>query len=99
MTEVPSGHKGKGLVSKSFLTDASAFIGDFNDGGELQGLRKEVKGGYDVQLPTVTKWLVCWYGDGQAISWWEELKPDSKITRCTLQVRGRDEVTAKLICK
>ncbi|UGQ47210.1 STY0301 family protein [Massilia endophytica] len=104
LTMIPSTHKGKGLVSARYLSGASMFIGEFNDGGELQGLRKDVKGGYDIEVPADTRWLVCFYGDSQAISWWEELKLEPKSTSCTVQVRSAQPqrpgaVEAKLICK
>lgn len=101
LTEVPYRHKGKGIVARRPLSDASAFAGEFNGASELQGVRKDVKGGYDVQLPGVTKWFVCYYGEGRDISWWEQID-DSKITRCTLRVRNKNSegmMDATMTCK
>src|SRR3569832_1796253 len=72
VNEVPYQHNGKGVVKKKELSKASGFGGEFNEVNELQGIRKEVKDGYDVHLPLITKWLVCSYGDN--VQWWEELK-------------------------
>jgi hypothetical protein len=44
-----------------------------------------VKNGYNVELPLVTKWLVCSYGGG--VEWWEQLKPAERAKSCLLQVR------------
>ncbi len=77
------------------LTGAGAF---FDKQTEIQGARRDVKGGYDVELPLNTAWLVCEYGAAQK---WEEVKPDPKIDRCTLRVReSKKEVkNVKLTCK
>jgi hypothetical protein len=102
LAEVPYQHKGKGVVAKQRLAGAGAFWGDFNDTAEIHGgPEKRVKGGTDTEMPANTRWLVCWYGPGRSISWWEELKADGKASRCTLQVRdgGRDPMDIKMVCK
>jgi hypothetical protein len=77
------------------LTGAGAY---FDRQTEIQGARREVKGGYDVELPLNTAWLLCEYGALQA---WKEVKPEPKINTCKLRVRERrKEVTdVKLTCK
>ncbi|WP_136419537.1 STY0301 family protein [Herbaspirillum sp. ST 5-3] len=99
LTETPYNHSGKGIVRRAELKDASAFIGEINGGGELQGARKDVKGGYDVELPLNARWFVCEYGND--VQWWEELKLNPKITSCTMQVRQSKKLPmdAKLVCK
>lgn len=101
LSEVPYQHKGKGIVKKRELTGASGFDGELNGAAELQGIRKNVKGGYDVELPGATKWLVCWYGERGDISWWEQLD-SSKTTRCVLRVRSKNSegmMDATMTCK
>lgn len=98
ISETPYRHAGKGILKRRPLSDASAFDGEFNGATELQGVRTDVKGGYDVQLPLVTKWLVCSYGDG--VEWWEQLKPAERAKTCRLQVRthkGRP-MDARFVC-
>jgi hypothetical protein len=99
IAEVPYEHKGKGVVKRRQLSDVGVFYGEFNGATELQGLRKDVKGGYDVEMPLVTKWLVCSYGGG--VEWWEEAKPADQVKSCILQVRKAkgNSLDAKLICK
>jgi hypothetical protein len=99
INETPYQHNGKGLVKKSALKDASAFIGEINGGGEIQGGIKEVKNGYDVELPLDIKWFVCIYENN--VQWWEELKLNPKITSCTMYVRKNKKYSAdaKLVCK
>lgn len=77
------------------LTGAGAY---FDKQTEIQGARREVKGGYDIDLPLNTAWLVCEYGALQA---WKEVKPKPKINSCRLRVRERrKELTdVKLTCK
>jgi hypothetical protein len=77
------------------LTGAGAY---FDKQTEIQGARKEVKGGFDIELPLNTAWLVCEYGAAQK---WEEVKPDPKIKSCTLRVREtkKEVEDIKLTCK
>lgn len=99
--EVPYGHHGKGVVAKNELRDAGVFWGDFNRSAEVHGgPGRKVKGGSDTAFPRAD-WLVCWYGPGQAIAWWEELKLAKGVRGCTLQLRdgGRDPMDVKLVCK
>jgi hypothetical protein len=101
LAEVPYGHKGKGMVTKERLTGAGLTVGEFNGGGDMQGLRKNVKGGHEVDYGTIDgpKWLVCAYGPGN-VTWWEQL--DSKKAACRLQVRERNTkgmMDATLTCK
>lgn len=101
LTEVPYRHQGKGLVAKARLRGASTFLGEFNGRTELRGLRKDVKGGFDVHhgfSPGDPKWLVCTYGAGD-ISWWEQL--DSKFTNCRLSVResGDNPLDIRMTCR
>jgi hypothetical protein len=53
LAEVPYGHKGKGMVTKERLTGAGLTVGEFNGGGDMQGLRKNVKGGHEVDYGTI----------------------------------------------
>jgi hypothetical protein len=98
IAETPYQHMGKGIVKRRPLRDASAFDGEFNGATELQGARQDVKNGYDVELPLVTKWLVCSYGNG--IEWWERLKPAERAKSCRLQVRKPkgQPVDARFVC-
>jgi hypothetical protein len=101
LAEVPYRHQGKGVVAKGRLRGATAYTGEFNGQAELQGMRKDVKGGFDVQYgfaPGELKWLVCTYGGGD-IAWWEQL--DSKVTSCKLSVRkaGTDPLDVRMTCK
>ena len=101
LAEVPYRQEGKGVVAKGRLRGATAYTGEFNGQEELQGMRKDVKGGLDVQYgfaPGESKWLVCTYGSGD-ISWWERL--DSKVTSCKLSVRksGADPLDIRMTCK
>jgi hypothetical protein len=99
LTETPYNHSGKGVVKRAELTDASTFVGEINGGGEIQGGRKDIKGGYDVELPVNLRWFVCEYGN--SVQWWEELKLNPKNTSCTMQIRKQKgyPLEAKLVCK
>lgn len=99
ITETPYQHVGKGVIKRRQLSGAGAFDGEFNGATELQGARKDVKGGYDVELPLATKWLVCSYGDG--VEWWEQLKPADQAKSCALQVRKSKgyPLDAKFVCR
>lgn len=99
LTEVPYQHTGKGLVAKSKLSGASVYAGEWNCKAELIGDSAKVAGGTDIRFgfqPGDEKWLVCTYGSAGEIQWWERL--DRGATRCTLQIRGRGPVTARLLC-
>jgi hypothetical protein len=99
LTEVPYQHNGTGIVSKSRLTGAGVFEGELNGRGERVGMRRDVKGGYDVEfgfMPGEQKWVVCSYGKAGEINWWERLDP--KATRCVLQVRGTGQLSASVDC-
>jgi hypothetical protein len=99
LSETPYQHKGKGLVKRRQISGVGAFIGEMNGEGEIQGYRKDVKGGYDVELPLNIRWLVCEYGN--SIQWWEELKLNPAARSCTMQVRETSKypMDAKLVCK
>lgn len=101
--EVPYQHRGKGVVRRQELSGASWMGGDFNDTfGEMMGGSEKVRGGVDVVMPTSAKWLVCWYGGGRDVAWWEELKPSATKGNCRIQIRnktGRDPMDIKMICK
>lgn len=86
LSEVPSQHKGKGMVAQQPLTGAGLNVGEFNGGGDIQGLRKDFKGGYEVHFGMWPgpKWLVCTYGPNNATSWWEQL--GNKEADCKLRV-------------
>jgi hypothetical protein len=101
LAEVPFQHKGKGIVAKASLSGAGMYVGDFNGEGELQGVRKRVPNGYEVEYGggSRPKWLVCSYGTSGDIRWWEQL--DSQSATCKLAVRekGVDPISAKMVCK
>jgi hypothetical protein len=104
LAEVPYQHTGKGVIKKQELSGANWMGGDFNDTfGEMAGGTDKVKGGVDIAVPTFAKWFVCWYGGGRAVTWWEELKPDTtKGKNCKIEVRnkvGRGPMDARLVCK
>jgi len=99
LAEVPLKHKGKGVVEKTRLDDATVTAGMVNGGSDLHGSIKKVKGGRIVEyrMPDGQKWFVCYYGGD--IAWWEEL--DSKVSLCKLEVKKNSEgmMDATLICK
>lgn len=99
IAEIPYRHNGKGLVKRHRITGASAFIGEMNGAGELQGRRTDLRGGYDVELPLNIRWFVCEYGDNTR--WWEELKLGPHVKRCAIHVREnrKDPMDAKLVCQ
>jgi hypothetical protein len=87
LADVPRHHNGKGMVARQRLSGAGLTIGEFNGGGDLQGLRKEISGGYEVDfgMPGVgLKWFVCVYGQTGGTTWWEQL--DSKEASCKLKI-------------
>lgn len=89
----------KGRVKKSKLSGASMYVGEWSGKGELIGDSAEVAGGNDIRFgfqPGDEKWLVCTYGSAGEIQWWE--RGDRGATSCTLQIRGRDPVTARFLC-
>ena len=103
LTDIPPQHKGKGMVSQQQLSGAGFTIGEFNGGGDLQGLRKEVKGGYEIDFGMPgpgLKWFVCFYGKNGSTKWWEQL--DSKEASCKLKVVNKNSkglMTATLTCE
>jgi hypothetical protein len=102
LADAPSQHKGKGVVAQQPLTGAGLNVGEFNGGGDIQGRRQDIKGGYEVHFGSWSgpKWLVCTYGSGNAVSWWEEL--NSKETDCKLTVlkkKSNGQIDAALACK
>jgi|AraplaDrversion2_2_1032049.scaffolds.fasta_scaffold00723_40 hypothetical protein len=102
--EVPYQHSGKGVLKRQELSGANWMAGDFNDTfGEMIGQSDKVKGGVDISVPSFAKWFVCWYGKGEAVAWWEELKPGAnKAGTCKIQIRnktGRDPMDIKLVCR
>lgn len=104
LTETPYQHSGKGILKKQALSGANWMAGDFNDTfGEMAGASEKAKGGMDIAVPTFARWLVCWYGNGRAVAWWEELKPAVlKAKKCNIQIRnkiGRDPMDARLVCR
>lgn len=103
LAEVPYKHSGKGVVAREELSSASAMWGDFNTPAEYRGgPERKVKGGFDVVMPPTTRWLVCWYGKGRTVSWWEELKHDPKrVKQCVLKIRdksGSDPMDIRFTC-
>jgi hypothetical protein len=101
-SEVPAQHKGKGVVTRQPLTGAGLNVGEFNGGGDIEGLRKDVKGGYEIDFGKWPgpKWFVCTYGKGYATSWWEQL--DNKEGNCKLKVVSKNAqgmMDATLTCK
>lgn len=101
LTEVPYNHTGKGLVPKGRLAGAGLTIGEFNGGGDIQGDRKQVKGGWEVDFGVLRgrKWFVCHYEPGNT-SWWEQL--DDKETACKLKIVTKNSegmMDATLRCK
>lgn len=69
LSEVPSGHKGSGLIRGARLSSAYIQIGklhsDPNGFDAMQLFPKEIKGGWETEdnfTPQETKWLVCVYG-------------------------------------
>lgn len=103
LSEVPEGHKGKGLVLKGRLAGAGMSEGEFNGGAisVIHGLRKDTKGGWEVDFPGFRgpKWFVCYYEPGN-ISWWEQL--DNKEADCKLKVVKKNSegmMDATLTCK
>jgi hypothetical protein len=103
LAEVPYGHTGKGVVAKRALAGAAVMIDGFNMPGELHGgERRKVEGGVDVAYPASITWFVCYYGQGSAVAWWEQIKLDKhKARECVMQSRagGRDPMDIKLVCK
>lgn len=94
--------KGKGLVTQQRLSGAGLTVGEFNGGGDIQGLRKDFKGGYEVHFGIWAgpKWLVCDYGADQATSWWERLE-DAEAA-CRLKVvkkNAKGLIEATITCK
>lgn len=96
----PPNHKGKGLVGKTSLDGATLTIGAVNNGTELRGDIKKVKGGRTVEyhMTDGPKWFVCHYG--RDVAWWEEL--DNKVSRCKLEIKNKNSegmMDATLTCK
>ena len=103
LAEVPHGHQGKGLVRKGQLIDAVLNEGEFNQRsfGELQGGRKNLKNGWEVDYPSFPgqKWFICFYEPGN-VTWWEKL--DTKPLSCKLKVVKKNSagmMDAVLSCK
>ena len=100
LAEVPYRHTGKGVVTRAQLSGASMYVGDWNGRGELVGDSSKVRGGRDTRYgfePGDVKWLVCTYGRGGEVQWWEQIAPG--VTNCTLQLRGRSPMSAWLQCE
>lgn len=99
LAESPFQHRGKGLVARSKLGGAGAYMGRFNGNMQLAPARvKQLFGGRDMVFAP-PRWLVCDYGGG--ISWWEELGLDATVKTCVLEVRnkvGRDPMGIRLVC-
>jgi hypothetical protein len=94
--------QGKGRRRQQPLTGAGLNVGEFNGGGDIQGRRQDIKGGYEVHFGSWSgpKWLVCTYGPGNAVSWWEELnsnEADCKLT--VLKKKSNGPIDAALACK
>lgn len=103
LTEVPYGHKGLGLLRKGQLIDAEMSEGQFGERsfGSLQGGRKNLKNGWEVEYPSFPgpKWFVCLYEPGN-VTWWEQL--DNKPLSCKLKVVKKNSegmMDAALTCK
>lgn len=104
LQEVPSQHQGKGILRKQPLTGATWMGGELNDTfGELEGGRTEVKGGADIAVPAFARWLVCWYGPGRALAWWEQLDlAGEKRSNCWIELRSDGKsarMAARLVCR
>jgi hypothetical protein len=103
LADVPLHHQGKGMVARQRLRGAGLTIGEFNGGGDLQGLRKDAGDGYEVDfgMPAAgMKWLVCFYGENGSTTWWERL--DSREASCKLKVvkkNAQGMTTATLTCE
>jgi hypothetical protein len=102
LPEAPPQNKGRGLVAPQRLSGAGLNVGEFGGGGDIQGLRKDFKGGYEVRFGIWPgpKWLVCDYGTDQAISWW--LRLDEGETDCMLRVvkkNANGKMEATITCK
>lgn len=103
LAETPYRHAGQGFVARAQLRGAGMYTGEANGREELQGEVREVKGGWEARHGFAAgdrKWLVCSYGAGGDIIWWERIDP--KVTRCTLQVHNAgsgNPMDAKATCK
>lgn len=100
LPEIPSGHKGSGLIRGARLTSAYVYVGklhsDPNGFEAMQLVPKKIKGGWesvDNFTPDETRWLVCVYGgDSKSVGLiratgaieWWE-SIDPKIARCELK--------------
>lgn len=84
----------KAIVEPSRLSGGGAYIGELGGRGELRGIDKQVKGGFDVQYgfrESDTKWFVCGYGRDGAIGSWRAI--EAKATMCMMRQRTRGDVT------
>lgn len=100
-SEVPPQRKGQGMIAQQPLTGAGLTVGAFNGGGDIQGGRKEMAGGYEIHFGAWagSKWMVCNYGEHVA-TWWERL--DDKLADCRLKVVKKNSqgvMSATLTCK
>ena len=101
-SEVPPHHTGTGMVMRQPLSGALLNVGEFNGGGDIEGLRKDAKNGYEVKFGIWDgrKWLVCFYGPNNSVRWWEPLNEGE--VECTLKVvkkNAQGAMDAVLTCK
>lgn len=94
--ECPKTHAGAPLTNASAM-----WAGRGEESAEFHGGdEKPVKGGVDIDMPTNTRWLVCWYGKGRSSPVWMPLEHDpDKIRGCTMKIRGKRPVSVSMVCK
>lgn len=89
------------IVERSLLSGGGVSIGDLGGKGDMQGDRKRVKDGVDVQFgfrENEPKWFVCGYSRDGAIGSWRAIS--AKATSCTMRQRERGGViTVTALCK
>lgn len=94
--ECPKAHAGAALTTASGM-----FGGRGEEWAEFHGgSEKSVRDGVNVDMPTDTRWLVCWYGKGRSTSMWLPLKHDpDKVRNCTMKIRGTKAPNIAMVCK
>lgn len=98
--EVPYRHNGLGVVAKGRLNGGAMFGGEGRDLEQI-GMPSKVKGGKNISYmfpADEMKWLLCTYGAGGDIQWWEQVS--SRATECTVEERGKGrEMTVRAVCR
>lgn len=91
----------KAIVERSLLSGGGVSIGKLGSRGDMQGDRKRVRGGVDVQFgfrENDLKWFVCGYSQDGVIGLWREI--DAKAITCIMRQRERGSVvTVTAVCK